>query len=125
MQLRVKRSQHGMHYTAVTINPRSMPQCGDFSVDRAKSGGSTPTSPYTAPMFCAETNRDTVSVRVFVDVSVVEAYANDGASVITARVYPPEEYDGVSLAAITRGSTCAVVVDNLQVYSMSSIGLDE
>jgi beta-fructofuranosidase len=125
VQLHVRRSQHGTEYTAVTVTPSSAQKCGTIGVDRAKAGGSTPASPYAAPIFCTDANRDVVSARVFVDVSVVEAYANDGASVITARVYPPEEYNGVSLVAVTRGNNCVVAVENLQVYSMSSIGLDQ
>lgn len=125
VQLHVRRSQVGTEYTAVTVTPSSTQKCGTIGVDRAKAGGSTPTSSYAAPVFCTDANRDVVSVRVFVDVSVVEAYANDGVSVITARVYPPEEYSGVALLAITRGSNCAVAVENLQVYYMSSIGLDQ
>ena len=60
---------------------------------------------------------------MFTDTSVLESYSNDGEAVITARVYPPEEYAGLAIVADST-SKCTVVVENLRVYSIGSIQLD-
>jgi fructan beta-fructosidase len=61
-----------------------------------------------------------VALHVFVDHSSVEVFANDGARVLTHRIFPAPESDGVSLVA--EGGTARLV--GLDAWSLRSIWSD-
>jgi sucrose-6-phosphate hydrolase SacC (GH32 family) len=80
--------------------------------------------------FAVKEGERNVTLRVFVDHSVVEAYAAGGRGCVTARTYPTDDAVGMSVFAMssatdtTTSSSNSSVLLALDVYSMESIWVD-
>ena len=61
--------------------------------------------------------RGRIKLHVFVDWSSVEAFGNDGRAVITDRIFPSAESEGVALYA--KGGTARLI--SLDVWELRSI----
>jgi fructan beta-fructosidase len=83
----------------------------DFSPDFAPHLSTAPLS------LSAGTERSSVSLRVFVDRSSLEVFADDGRVVITESIFPHSEYNGLELYA--KGG--AVALNRLDVWEIRSI----
>ncbi len=93
----------------------------ELFLDRTNSGG--PDLGAFARTFVAplEPVDGRIKLHVFLDWSSVEVFANEGARVITACIFPEPDNDGVELYA--QGG--AVRVASLEVYRLSSIWRDD
>ena len=58
-----------------------------------------------------------ISLRIFFDKSIVEVFANDGESVMTAQIFPPEKNNGIEL--FSNGNN--VVFESVSFWSMKPI----
>ena len=113
LNLKVRSSEDDSQYTIVSLSPSAL------SVKRAHAGGSSPHTPKKMELASAKQDRlrDVLSLRLFVDGSVVEAFANDGEAVVSARVYPPKGQVGFSFFS-SHAKQCPLEVTSLTVYSM-------
>ena len=76
---------------------------GKLRIDARRSGRRQPKkSVEAAPMKLAA--RESLKLRVFVDKSIVEVFANDGRLVLSRRIYP-ERPDSVGVALFAKGGT--------------------
>jgi fructan beta-fructosidase len=100
--------------TVIGIDPRA----GSLFVDRTRSGEAgfhdEFASRQTAPLHLEDGR---VRLRVFVDWSSVEVFANNGRTVITDQIFPAPASDGVALYA--KGGSARL--RSLETWSMASI----
>ncbi|KAF8379263.1 hypothetical protein HHK36_028696 [Tetracentron sinense] len=61
-----------------------------------------------------------LSVRILVDHSIVESFAQGGRTCITSRVYPTEAIDGAARLFLFNNATGASVTTSLKIWQMSS-----
>ena len=74
------------------------------------------------PMKPSDTN---VTLRLFVDHSITEAYAQGGRAVVTQRGYPTDDAVGVAVGTASRGENVGVTVLALDVWEMDTIWVDK
>jgi beta-fructofuranosidase len=87
-----------------------------LTLDRSKSGvGPGGTRRTTLPA-C-----DSLKLKIYLDRSSVEVFVNDGARVMTSRIYPMEQNQGVKL--FTRGGSAQV--QNLRSWALKDIWNEE
>ena len=89
---------------------------GTLTVDRWHTGGPGDARPQSAPFRIGVGSRS-VALHVFVDHSIVEAYAEGGAGVVTSRVYPEAGDWGLALWTSACGRTEAA---NASVWEMGA-----
>eukprot|EP00118_Oscarella_pearsei_P017070 m.167999 g.167999 ORF g.167999 m.167999 type:complete len:570 (+) comp38945_c1_seq4:850-2559(+) len=87
-----------------------------FMVDRSKTGGDGSRGSVQTPL-PMKSGEEMVTIRVFVDHSIIESYAQNGTAVITSRVYPDASADGV---ALVNYGTKPVTAASVQVWQMDS-----
>ncbi|XP_065835085.1 uncharacterized protein [Oscarella lobularis] len=87
-----------------------------FMVDRSKTGGDGNQGSVQAPL-PMKSGEETVTIRAFVDHSIIESYAQGGRAVITSRVYPDASADGVAL--VNYGSQ-PINAASVQVWPMNN-----
>lgn len=106
----VLRSPDGLEETVVRVDPDR----GTVTVDRSRSSDdpAVETTDQTAHF---EPTADPVTVRCFVDRSIVEVYA-DGRACLTSRVYPTHA-DSTGIAISTDGAS----VDGGSVWELASV----
>jgi sucrose-6-phosphate hydrolase SacC (GH32 family) len=97
--------------TVLAINPSA----GTAVLDRRRSGGGEPTVS-TAPLRATTDGR--VELRLLLDHSSLEAFLDGGRTVLSARLYPDDDADGVQLEAVG-GS---VTVDALTCWPLRDLG---
>ena len=112
--LKLRRSPDGQEETKIVFDPWA----GTLTVDRSRSSldRSVALSPQVAPLRLAP--GEPLDLRVFVDRSIVEVFANGGFS-LTTRVYPTRR-DATQVVAW--GMSDATRVDSLDVWEMQDIG---
>lgn len=105
LRLGVLASSDSAHFTSVAVCRNATDFAGSglqrwaLTVSTDKSGASTPAHTYSQE-FAIDPSKDrTVDLFVFVDGSIVEAYAQNGRAVITARAYPELGQDSAFLRA--------------------------
>lgn len=82
--------------TVIRIDPKA----GQIALDRTKSGTADFEPGFAETMTAPLQIRDgTVKLRVFMDVSTIEAFANDGETVLSAILFPDSGSDGLELFA--------------------------
>ncbi|MCQ2009731.1 MAG: glycoside hydrolase family 32 protein [Sporolactobacillus sp.] len=87
-----------------------------LTLDRSKSGtGSGGTRRTKLP------KRDSLKLRIYLDRSSVEVFVNDGEKVMTSRIYPTEQNQGVQLFA----SGGRLTVQNMHSWSLKDIWNEE
>jgi sucrose-6-phosphate hydrolase SacC (GH32 family) len=87
-------------------------------VDRRRSGAADFHEDFAARHAAPLAPRNgRVTLHVFVDRSSVEVFANDGARVLTHRIFPAPDSDGVSLVA--EGGTARLL--RLDAWTLRSI----
>jgi len=79
--------------TVVGLDPGS----SEVFVDRRNSGDVNFSKDFPGRHTAKLENPGTVRLRIFVDRSSVEVFANDGERVLSDRIYPPPESDGIEL----------------------------
>ncbi|WP_058302001.1 GH32 C-terminal domain-containing protein [Gorillibacterium timonense] len=110
--LRVRTSADGSEYTEISYSSA----LGVVMMNRDHSGaGAGGIS--TAPL--VPLAEGTVKLRLFVDASSVELFANDGVRTITNRIYPDKESRGVHF--FTEGTN--VVLKSLQAWRLKESGI--
>ena len=63
-----------------------------------------------------EPTQDTIRIQIFIDNTIIEAFANNGTSVVTARVYPQKTLsNSIQIITTQRGTSLT-----LEVYEMGS-----
>lgn len=94
-------------------------QEGKLTMDRSASGYSLTKEDAGKPRICATAdvslNGDMLSLRIFVDVSIIEVYVNGGEKVLTCQAFPKGKAYGVSAEA--KGKA---VIASLESYKMES-----
>jgi beta-fructofuranosidase len=105
----VRASPENEEFTTVGVRwARVSP--GQLTVDLlidTRMGSTNYTGSAAAGPLVQLTPSDTVSVRVFVDASVIELYVEDGASVMTRRVYPALPAS-IGVKAFSSGAHCTM-----------------
>lgn len=88
---------------------------GKLTVDRSASGHAFTSDGAPDIRTCASADvfGDMLSLRIFVDVSIIEIYVNDGEKVLTCQAFPKGDAYGVSAAAKGRA-----VIAHLESYNM-------
>ncbi|HEX9018549.1 MAG TPA: glycoside hydrolase family 32 protein [Anaerolineaceae bacterium] len=111
--LLVRRSPHGQEQTEIRIDRSN----GSLSVDTMRSSLSREVEPghYEIPLDL--TGLDRVRLRVFLDRSIIEVFANDIA-VVTARIYPTRE-DSAGIAFFAERQP--VTITSLRCWEMTTI----
>ncbi len=94
-----------------------VPATNTLFVDRTKSGEVSFSKDFPGRYTTTLQNTKRVKLRIFVDRSSVEVFANDGEKVMTDRVYPPPGSTGIEL--YSTGGTARVV--KLTVWPLASI----
>lgn len=91
---------------------------GEVFVDRTRSGN-TNFHPRFAGRHAAPVSlrEGKIDLHVFIDTSVVEVFADDGATVITDRIFPDPDQNGWSLYQRGKGAR----VESLKVWPLNSI----
>jgi len=84
-------------------------------IDRLASGTSGGTGSLGGPITIYESDQY-ISLRVFVDHSIIEAFGHNGRTHVTARVYPPEGSVGISVF-----TTKSIFVRSITVWELTSI----
>ncbi|RPJ51791.1 MAG: glycoside hydrolase family 32 protein [Chloroflexi bacterium] len=111
--LQVRRSPGGEEWTEIRVDCQERM----LVVDTNHSSLDEAVKPGRYPISLDFTGLDRVNLRVFLDRSILEVFANDRA-IITARVYPSrEDSTGIALFA----ERCAVRVERLDVWQMRPI----
>lgn len=108
------------HYTGVSICRNGTDSAGTnlqrwtLTVSTANSGGSTPASEFMQEYAIDPSKDSSVDLFVFVDGSIVEAYAQSGRAVVTARAYPELGQDSTFLRPSSIGGTASLYSFALQ-----------
>ena len=88
-----------------------------LSLDRTESTSATINKLFPRVNSCRmPLENGSVTLRIFVDHSTVEVFANGGAKVISSLIYPQPESDGIEL--FSNGS---IQVQSLDIYPMQSV----
>ena len=108
--LNVLRSPDGQERTRVSFFPQGHPRFGSplLQIDGTESSIRTdlvPRTPEIGPLKLAD--GEPVRLRIFVDRSVVEVFAND-QQCLTLRVYPDRD-DSVGVSMFARGGTARLI----------------
>jgi fructan beta-fructosidase len=86
-------------------------------VDRTRSGEVSFSKDFPGRHSAKLEGNKSVKLRVFVDRSSVEVFANDGERVLSERIYPPPGCDGIELYAHGAGGE----VVSLTIWEMNPI----
>ncbi|HZG74808.1 MAG TPA: GH32 C-terminal domain-containing protein [Paenibacillus sp.] len=96
----------------------------ELFLDRSRSGDASFEEKFAERMTAPLPNRDgTIKLRVFVDDTTVEVFANDGEAVMTAIVFPDPLSRGLELFADAHAQ--GVVVERAAFYPMRTVWRDE
>ncbi len=111
--LKVLRSPDGAEETRISFFPKGHPRFGtaQLQIDGTASSPRAdliPRTPEIGPLEIAE--GETVKLRIFVDRSIVEVFAN-GRQCLTLRVYP-ERQDSIGVSAFARGGAAKLLSIN-------------
>ena len=77
-----------------------VPATNTLFVDRTKSGDVHFSEQFPGKFSTTLNATNRVKLDIFVDRSIVELFANDGEKVMTDRIYPPVECDGIELYSV-------------------------
>ena len=94
-----------------------VPSTNTLFIDRTHSGDVSFSKDFPGRYTTTLQSTDRVKLHIFVDRSSVEVFANDGEKVMTDRIYPPPESDGIEMYA--KGSGGKVV--SLTIWQFTSI----
>ncbi len=120
IELEVRKSAVGKETTIVGYDTLS----STIWVDRRRSGNvafhkAFADKIHAAPIHLAK--GATLRLHIFVDTSSVEVFADDGAVVITDRIFPAPTSDRVSLSHTTPEGESAPAIKSLEVWPLESI----
>jgi fructan beta-fructosidase len=90
---------------------------GEIFVDRTHSGDVSFSKDFPGRFAALLEKKPTVKLHVFVDRSSVEVFVNDGERVLSDRIYPPPDSDGIELYAKGQGGR----VVSLTLWYLDSI----
>ena len=93
------------------------PSTNTLFVDRTHSGDVSFSQDFPGRYSTTLQRSKRINLHIFVDRSSTEVFANDGEKVMTDRVYPPPNSNGIEL--YSRGSGGKVV--SLQIWQLESI----
>src|SRR5208337_2699862 len=96
-----------------------IPSTNILFVDRTHSGKVSFSQDFPGRYSTTLQSTKRIKLHIFVDRSSTEVFANDGERVMTDRIYPPPDSNGIEL--YSRGSGGKVV--SLQVWQLESVGL--
>ena len=86
-------------------------------INRTHSTTLTNSTNYSyAKTLILEPTQDTIRMQIFIDNTIIEAFANNGTSVVTARVYPQKTLSNSIQIMTTQGGTSLT----LEAYEMGS-----
>lgn len=113
----VKLFQGQEQETVIRYEPRD----GRLVVDRTKSGRSDTEKDFAEQMFAPVPARDgTLKLRIFMDQSTMEVFANDGEAVLSAILFPDPSHKAMSLFA-----EGLVTLEKAVYYPMRTVWRDE
>jgi len=111
--LAVRRSPDGEEETAILYDAAA----GILAVDRTRASTDTTAARDVRSIPLPLAPREPLALRVFVDHSVLEVFANERAC-LTSRIYPARS-DSLGVALVARGAP--VKVDALEAWELASI----
>jgi fructan beta-fructosidase len=94
-----------------------IPSANTLFVDRTHSGDVQFSDQFPGRFSTSLSSTKRVKLHIFVDRSIVEVFANDGEKVMTDRIYPPVECDGIELYSVDG----AARVVSLTVWPIASV----
>jgi fructan beta-fructosidase len=94
-----------------------IPATNTLFVDRTHSGDVQFSDHFPGRFSTTLSNTKHVKLRIFVDRSIVEVFANDGEKAMTDRIYPPVECDGIELYSVDG----AAKVVSMAVWPLKSV----
>lgn len=98
---------------------------GTLTVDRWRSGGPGDARPQASPFPLDALEEGPLRLRVFVDHSILEAFAG-GLAAVASRVYPDEDADGGEWeAALEAEAACGAVGVAVRVWELASAFVDQ
>mmetsp|Transcript_24488 Transcript_24488/g.36009 ORF Transcript_24488/g.36009 Transcript_24488/m.36009 type:complete len:542 (+) Transcript_24488:65-1690(+) len=134
MGMQVRRSSDGQYFTSYgfALGVSESAEIMVFtSMDSSVSGGSTPPEKLYTPVPTIafqniSDNGDIVlSMQLFLDHSITEMFAQDGALAATLRIYPEESYNGMGTYVFggnySGNADCFVGATAITVYEMGTI----
>lgn len=108
-RIAVRASGDGSEQTLYTVDRRT----GRITCDRSLSGAGDVTSSHVA----FDAARESLELRFFIDTCSVELFVDDGAAVMTNRIYPRPDSTGLTITAVGEGT---LNVDDLTVWPLSA-----
>ena len=108
-RIAVRTSDDGSEQTVYTIDRRN----GRIVCDRSLSGAGDVTSSHVA----FDTSRESLELRFFIDTCSVELFVDDGAAVLTNRIYPNPDSTGLTITAIGEGT---LAVEDLTIWPLTA-----
>lgn len=91
-----------------------------FCVDQSRSSVATDVNKKTYGAFVPVLKDENLSVRLLVDHSIVESFAQGGRTCITSRVYPTKAIYGATRLFLFNNATEASVTSSLKIWQMNS-----
>lgn len=91
-----------------------------FCVDQSRSSVATDVNKKTYGAFVPVLKDEKLSVRLLVDHSIVESFAQGGRTCITSRVYPTKAIYGATRLFLFNNATEASVTSSLKIWQMNS-----
>ena len=88
----------------------AIPATNTLFVDRTKSGDVAFSDQFPGRFSTTLSDTKRVKLHIFVDRSIVEVFANDGEKVMTDRIYPPVQCDGIELYSVGGGRVVSITI---------------